>query len=72
MHAVSSVVSDSLRHHGLGSSVYEILQARRLEWVAISSPGDLPNPGIEFMSLISPELAGGFLTTSTNWEAQVR
>ena len=30
-----------------GSSVYGILQARILEWVAISSPGDFPNPGIE-------------------------
>ena len=30
-----------------GSSVHGILQARVLEWVAISSPGDLPDPGIE-------------------------
>ena len=30
-----------------GSSVPEILQARILEWVAVSSPGDLPIPGIE-------------------------
>ena len=30
-----------------GSSVHGILQARILEWVAIPSPGDLPNPGIE-------------------------
>ena len=30
-----------------GSSVHGILQARILEWLAISSPGDLPNPGIE-------------------------
>ena len=30
------------------------------------SPGDLPNPGIESMSLISPALAGGFFTT---WES---
>ena len=27
-----------------GSSVHGILQARILEWVAIPSPGDLPNP----------------------------
>ena len=27
------------------------------------SPGDLPNPGIEPASLISPALAGGFWTT---------
>ena len=30
-----------------GSSVHGIPQARILEWVAIQSPGDLPNPGIE-------------------------
>ena len=30
-----------------GSSVLGIVQARILEWVAIPSPGDLPNPGIE-------------------------
>ena len=28
------------------------------------SPGDLPNLGIEFMSLMSPALAGGFFTTA--------
>ena len=32
-------------------------------------PGDLPDPGIEPSSLISPALAGGFFTTSTTWEA---
>ena len=30
-----------------GSSVHGILQARILQWVAISFSGDLPNPGIE-------------------------
>ena len=29
-----------------GSSVHEILQARILKWVAIPSPGDLPDLGI--------------------------
>ena len=33
------------------------------------SPMDLPNPGIEPISLTSPALAGGFFTTSTTWEA---
>ena len=28
-------------------TVHGILQARILEWVAVPSPGDLPNPGIE-------------------------
>ena len=32
-------------------------------------PGDLPNPGIEPLSLMSPALAGGFFTTSATWEA---
>ena len=31
-------------------------------------PGDLPHPAIEPGSLMSPELAGGFFTTSTEWE----
>ena len=30
-----------------GSSVHEIFQARILEWVAIPSAGDLPDPGIK-------------------------
>ena len=30
-----------------GSSIHGILQARILECIAISSPGDLPHPGIE-------------------------
>ena len=35
------------------------------------SSRDLPNPGIEPMSLMSPALAGGFFSTSTTWEAQL-
>ena len=30
-----------------GSSVHGILQARILEWVAIASPRDLPDPGVK-------------------------
>ena len=33
------------------------------------SPGHLPNPGIEPMSLASDALAGRFFTTSATWEA---
>ena len=33
------------------------------------SPGDLPNPGIDPESLMSPASADGFFTTSTTWEA---
>ena len=45
-----SVVSDSLRPHGLqppGPSVHGILQTRKLKWVAIPTTGDLPDPGIK-------------------------
>ena len=34
----------------MDSIVHGIFQARILEWVAVPSPGDLPNPGIELSS----------------------
>ena len=40
--------------------VHGILQARILEWVAISYCKDLPNPGIE---TVSPALACRFFST---------
>ena len=54
-----------------GSSVPGILQARILEWLPCSPPGDLPDPGpgIKYSSLVSPALAGRFFTTSHTWEA---
>ena len=33
------------------------------------SPEDLPHPGTEPVSAVSPALAGGFFTTCTTWEA---
>ena len=33
------------------------------------TPGDLPDPGIEPTSLVSPALAGGFFTIRPTWEA---
>ena len=47
-----------------GSSVHGILQARMLEWAAVSSSKGSSEPGIEPASLMSPALAGGFFTTS--------
>ena len=52
-----------------GSSVHGLLRARMLEWIALTSSVDLPNPGIEPTSLKSPLLAGSFFTTSATWEA---
>ena len=36
-----------------GSSVHGILQARRVEWVAMPSSGDLPDLGIKLLSYVS-------------------
>ena len=33
-------------------------------------PGDLPNLGIEPVSITSPALANGLFTTKATWEAQ--
>ena len=33
--------------------------------------GDLPDPGIEPMLLLSPASAEGFFTTSANWESRL-
>ena len=50
--------SDLAAAAAAGSSVHGILQARILEQAANSPPGDLPNPGIELASLLSPALSG--------------
>ena len=48
---------DPMDYSPTGSSVHEILQARILEWVVV--PGDLPDPEMESVSLMSSTLAGG-------------
>ena len=68
-------MSDSLQPCGLyiplDSSVHGVLQGENTGGGCRASPGDLPNPGIEPVSLMSPALAGRFFTISTNWEALV-
>ena len=59
---------DTMDCNLLGSSVHGIFQTRILEWVAIPPLGDIPDPGNKPASLVSPALAGGFLT-GTTWEA---
>ena len=67
--SVMSTLCDPMDCSPPGSSVHEILQARILEWIACPPPGDLPDPGIEPTSLMSPALAGRLFTTSAAWEA---
>ena len=45
-----------------GSSVRGVPQARVLQWLSFHTPGELPDPGIEPLSLA---LAGGIFTTET-------
>ena len=42
-------------------------------WIGLPCPhpGDLPDPGIELTSLMSPALADRFFTTSATWEASL-
>ena len=51
-----------------GSSVHGISQAGILEWIAILSPEDLPDPGIESTS---SALSSGFCTTETHVKHQL-
>ena len=60
---VVSILCDPMDCSLPGSSVHGILQARIQEWAAISFSGDLSEPGLKPVSLTSPALAGGFLTT---------
>ena len=50
-----------------GSFVNGIFQARILSELPFPTPEDLPNPGIELTSLVSPALTRGFLSTGATW-----
>ena len=73
MHAQSlqlcPTICDTMDDNPQGSSVHGILQARILEWVAISFSGNLPNP--MHRTLGSPALADGSFTNEPpgkSWE----
>ena len=50
-------------------SVYQMFQARILEWVAISFSRGSPDTSMEPTSLMSLALAVRFFTTNATWEA---
>ena len=67
-------MSDSLQLHGPFVSHQAPLSmefSRQKHWSGLPfpTPGDLPNPGMELMSLMSPAVVGRFFTTSTTWAA---
>ena len=70
---ITSVVSSSLQPYGLWPTrpLCPWGLSRQEYWSGFPClpPGILPHLGIESTPLISPELAGGFFTTSVTWEA---
>ena len=72
MHAKSLqsclTLCDPVDYSPPGFSVPGILQARILEWVAMPSPGDLPDWGVKPVSLMSFTLASMFFTTNAPWK----
>ena len=60
---------DTMDCSSAGSPVYGILQARILEWVAISFSRGFSQPRDGTLPLKSPALASGFFTTRATWEA---
>ena len=76
---ISAYVLSGFSHVRLFSTLWTIARqaplsmgfSRQEYWSGLPfpSPGDLPDPGIEHMSLTFPALTGSFFTTSATWEA---
>ena len=58
-----STLCDLMESSPPGFSVHGIVQVRILEWVAISSSRDLPDPVTKLVSPVSPASADRFFTT---------
>ena len=67
-----SVMFNSLRSHGLQPArllcPWRFSRQECWNGLLYPPPGDLPDLGIEPMSLASPVLAGRFFTTSATWD----
>ena len=73
MGAKLTELSNSVQPWTVACQAFMSMEFSRQEyWSGLLCPPsrDLPNPGIEPVSLMSPVLAGGFFTTSTAREAQ--
>ena len=55
-----------------GSCAHGIFQARYWSGVPFPTLGNLPDPGIQLVSLVSPILAGRFFTTSATTDSHLR
>ena len=52
--------------------VMEISMQEYWSGLPFPPPEDLPDPGVEPVSFMSPALVGGFFITTTTWEAPGR
>ena len=79
-HKAGCVCAKSLNHVRLFTSPWTVARQASLSkgfprqeyWSGLPCPslGDVPDPAIKTVPLSSPALAGGFLTTSANWESR--
>ena len=70
MHVLSCLtLCDRMDCSPPGSSVHGFSRQEFWNELPFPPPGDLPYPGIELKSRMSPALADGFFTTSATWEA---
>ena len=68
---MASVFCKSVDCSPPGSSVHGFPRQEYWSGLPCPSPGDLPNPGIEPVSLTSPALAGKFFFTGATWETHI-
>ena len=61
-----TTVCDFMDSSPSGSSVHRIFSRQEYwSWLLVPPPGDLPDPGIEPVSPVTPTLAGGVFTTES-------
>ena len=71
---VCSVMSNPLQPWTMASWAPLSMEFSRQEywnWLPFPPPWDLPNPGTELTTLVSPALASRFLTAEPPWKPKV-
>ena len=62
----------SCRELGMTERLHFFTSKHYWSGLPFATPRDLPDPGIEPVSFVSPALAGEFFTTSATWKALLR
>ena len=71
VHPVGDAIQQSHPLSSPSPPAFNLLQQEYWSGLPCPPPEDLPDPGIEPISLMSPALAGRFFTTSATWEAHI-